>query len=187
MRSSSRSVALPLSSHCTVALLRRRLAVLRPALSCDVVALLRRRLAVQSPCPCRRPAPLPSCYPPSGILPLLSPWYPPGLLSANQSSCLSAAINRLAIRPSCLSSRHQPHCLQPHCLLAISCIAFSRHQSSCLSAAISRLAIRPSCLSSPCYPPCYPAGYCPLSRPTAVALPGRCLAVKCCHCSPHIP
>ena len=142
------TVALPLPSPCSSAALLSGRPTYQAAISRIAFSLLRRRLAVQSPCPCRRPAPLPPCYP--AVLPIKPP----------SAALPSAAISR---------------------------IAFGRHQSSCLSAAISRLAIRPSCLSSPCYPPCYPASYYPLSRPTAVALPGCRLAVKCRHCSPHIP
>ena len=133
------------------------------------VALLRRRLVVPSPCPCRRPAHLPPCYlavlpikPPSAALP--SACCTVALLCSRPALAVALLLCRLAIRPSCLSSRHQPHCLQPPSVV----LPISRHQP-------------------PCYPPCYPASYCPLSRPTVVALPGRRLAVKCRHCSPHIP
>ena len=112
------TVALPLPSPCSSAALLSGRPAYQAAISCIAFSLLRRRLALQSPCPCRRPAPLPPCYPtvlpikpPSAALPsaAISPpaYQPPSaaLLSALLSGRLLPAVTsycrRLARPPPC--------------------------------------------------------------------------------------
>ena len=181
MRSSScsrrRSVVLrSLSRYLLRSLSLRRLAVVVAPSPCSSAVTLRRHHATPSPCSCchatsspccavaslyRRPAHLPSpCYP---AVP--SPCY----LAVPSPRCTVALLicRRPTIRPSCLSSHHQLHCLQPAA------------PSPCFAVAL------PS--SSPCFSAALLSALLSGRLLPAVTSYGRRLAFKCRHCSPHVP
>ena len=163
----------------------------RPALSCDAVALL-----------CRRPAPPPSCHCRRSAIAIAIAVAPPSRLSAVLLSAVwypAIAFALVPTRPAI--RRHQPPCYPPSCLsspvaILLSCHCFrpGTHQA-CYpppSAAISRPAIRrPAYQARPVAAlPSRHTARCHALLPSpcpAATLPGRHLAVKCRHCSPHIP